>query len=86
MLLRTEAQRGAGRHSHIAGCPEILAEVGELMAIRSCNGQDENLIKYVHLTDDKTGKTIERAIPCDCGLVFDDARRVVIHPHDWIDR
>jgi hypothetical protein len=38
--------------------------------IRSCDGTDPNLLRYV-----------ETAVPCDCGLIFDDVFRRVIYPH-----
>lgn len=40
--------------------------------IRTCNGQDPNLL------DGPCGG------PCACGLVFDDVRRSTIHPHVFI--
>lgn len=51
--------------------------------LRQCLGEDPNLLMILG-TD---GQRVERSTsatktaPCDCGLLFDDARRQVIWPH-----
>lgn len=54
--------------------------------IRHCDGTDPNLVMLVDpasgdrvTPQDAVGKLEQR--PCDCGLRFDDARRMVIWPH-----
>ena len=57
--------------------------------VRVCNGRDGTLTVFV---DPKTGERLEHErvgeIPkaCDCGLVFDDAKRSTIWPHVVITR
>lgn len=43
--------------------------------IRTCDGSDPNLIRYMH---PEIGKI---SIPCNCGLRFNDVEREVIYPH-----
>lgn len=51
--------------------------------MRTCDGSDESLVMYIDLN----GERVEdptfgiMAIPCDCGMVFDDADALVIWPH-----
>lgn len=51
--------------------------------LRECTGEDPNLLMIL----DVDGQRVERSTPatttapCDCGKVFDDARRQVIWPH-----
>jgi hypothetical protein len=43
--------------------------------MRTCDGNDPNLVKYV------PGDKEDVAVPCDCGLTFDDVYHMVIYPH-----
>lgn len=46
--------------------------------IRHCDGTDPNLIMVV---EDEEHPTMERRVPCKCGLTFDDVKRMTIFPH-----
>lgn len=53
---------------------------------RHCNGTDLHLWMFVDSVGNKVDETKrdqshEEPIPCNCGLVFDDAQRSTIYPH-----
>jgi hypothetical protein len=56
---------------------------------RHCNGEDLNLIMYMHKDGTRCTAARRRSCsedeytpqPCDCGLTFDDINRLTVFPH-----
>lgn len=57
---------------------------------RRCDGNDPNLLMYLRGVEG-TGERVStvgaagvaaKAMPCDCGRVFDDVYRSVVWPHE----
>lgn len=51
--------------------------------MRTCDGDDTNLIMYIDLNGERVEDPTYgiAAVPCDCGMIFDDAAALVIWPH-----
>jgi hypothetical protein len=50
---------------------------------RRCDGADPNLTRDVRFWERPAGPWPD-AVPCDCGLVFDDVQRSTVWPHRWL--
>lgn len=46
--------------------------------IRHCDGKDPYLVRSVDSDD------LYTYVPCDCGLTFDDVKRMVVYPHEKV--